>query len=174
MRFRSKKSAFTKEDLEKAHHMYYESLRWFIFYRTRNTEFTEDLIQDVFIKLWEKRDQIEKQNIKGLLYKIASNLILNHVEHHEVVQKYHDRQGANAFIDDQSPLFIIEEKEFMEKFLRCIETMSEASREVFLMNRIDKLKYREIAERLGISIKAVEKRMGVALQKVREELGVKI
>ncbi|HHB52254.1 MAG TPA: RNA polymerase subunit sigma-70, partial [Saprospiraceae bacterium] len=60
------------------------------------------------------------------------------------------------------------------KLERVIGAMPEKSREVFLMNRIEKLPYREIAVRLDLSQKAIEKRMGVALTFLREKLGRKI
>ena len=66
----------------------------------------------------------------------------------------------------------MEMKEYEQKLTRVLEQMPEGSREVFLMNRLEDLKYREIAENLGISVKAVEKRMSKALQIIREKLNV--
>ncbi|MEM8895419.1 MAG: RNA polymerase sigma-70 factor [Bacteroidota bacterium] len=174
MRLGKKSNAFTKEDLKQAHDTYYESLKWFVYYRTRDDNLTEDIIQDIFIKVWERRDGIDKKTIKNLLYRMAQNILINHAEHLDVVRKYHDRQGPGTIINEQSPLFIIEEKEFETRLNSCIDAMPESARDVFLMNRVDKLKYKEIAERLGISTKAVEKRMGVALSKIREQLGINV
>ena len=65
----------------------------------------------------------------------------------------------------------LEEQEFKERLERAIAQLPEKQRIAFLMNRIDKKKYREIAEKLGISIKAVEKRMHLALQTMRKNIG---
>ena len=73
-----------------------------------------------------------------------------------------------------TPQFHMEEQEFGEKLNRILAKLPDGSREVFLMNRIEKIKYDEIAERLGISVKAVEKRMSKALSILRAELGRKI
>jgi RNA polymerase sigma-70 factor (ECF subfamily) len=75
--------------------------------------------------------------------------------------KDHDRQVS------ESPQEIMEHDEFAEKLNRTMEKLPEAQRIVFLMNRIDDLTYREIAERLAISVKAVEKRMQGALESLR-------
>ena len=61
----------------------------------------------------------------------------------------------------------MQESEFKLRLEQAISELPETQREVFLMNRIDKLTYAEIAERLGVSVKAIEKRMGKALKHMR-------
>lgn len=95
------------------------------------------------------------------------------MNHLKVVSK-HEGEVKHMGSKSQSPQFILEEKEFEIKLNKCIEAMPQGAREVFLMNRIDKLKYGEIAELLGISVKAIEKRMSVALAIIREKIGRKI
>ncbi|MEO1436898.1 MAG: sigma-70 family RNA polymerase sigma factor, partial [Bacteroidota bacterium] len=68
----------------------------------------------------------------------------------------------------QDPEFLLREKEFAEQLEAAIAALPEKQREVFLMNRIEKMKYREISETLGISVKAVEKRMTKALVAIRK------
>jgi RNA polymerase sigma-70 factor (ECF subfamily) len=63
------------------------------------------------------------------------------------------------------------EKEFLEKIEKAISDLPEKQKEVFLLSRIEKMKYREIAEILGISVKAVEKRMHLALLEMKEKIG---
>jgi RNA polymerase sigma-70 factor (ECF subfamily) len=63
------------------------------------------------------------------------------------------------------------EQEFLEKVERVIANLPEKQREVFVMSRIEKLKYKEISEKLNISVKAIEKRMRNALIVVREQIG---
>ena len=76
------------------------------------------------------------------------------------------KEGTN-----ESPEFILLEKEFMEKLETTIANLPDKQREVFLLNRIEKKKYKEIAEMLNISTKAVEKRMHQALVIMRQEIG---
>ena len=72
---------------------------------------------------------------------------------------------------NESPEFLLEEKEFMVKLKKVIADLPEKQREVFLLSRIDKKKYSEISEMLDISVKAVEKRMSQALIRMREQIG---
>jgi len=71
---------------------------------------------------------------------------------------------------NQSPEYLLEEEEFKHTLQKAIASLSEAQREVFLMNRIDGKKYREIAEILDISQKAVEKRMSGALKILKDQI----
>lgn len=139
-----------------------------------NAELSEDLVQEVFIKVWEKRKEIKKETLKSLLYTMANNLFLNHVNHLKVVRSHEEEQKTQQLVNQQTPQYLFEEKEFEIKFNRVIEKIPPGSREVFLMNRIEKIKYEEIAARLEVSVKAVEKRMSKALQIIRTELGTKL
>ncbi|MEM9340699.1 MAG: RNA polymerase sigma-70 factor, partial [Bacteroidota bacterium] len=165
---------FTKDDLKTVYDQYFESIRGFLYYKTRDIDLSEDLVQEVFIKVWEKRDQIKVDTVKSLLYTIANNLMINHFKHQQVVGTHQNEVVSQNRTEYSSPQFLLEEKEFEEKLNRVIEAMPDGCREVFLMNRIDKLKYDEIALRLGLSVKAIEKRMSKALRIVKKEIGVKI
>ena len=76
--------------------------------------------------------------------------------------------------NEQSPQYALEEKEFKEQLENIIASMPEKQRDVFLMNRIDELTYKEIADRLELSVKAVEKRMHGALSFLRDKVNHKI
>ncbi len=154
--------------------MYFESLRGFLYYKTGDIGLAEDIVQEVFIKVWEKRSKVELSTLRSFLFTIANNLMINHMNHLKVVSRHEGEVKMGSNDERRSPQFIMEEKEFEVKLNRCIESMPEGCREVFLMNRIDKLKYGDIAERLDISVKAVEKRMSKAISIVREQIGMKI
>ncbi len=165
---------FTKNDLREVYDQYFESLKGFLYYKTGDIDLSEDLVQEVFIKVWEKRDSIKKDTVKSLLYTIANNLMINHFKHKQVVMNHQGDVIAQNRAEHNSPQFVLEEKEFERKLNDVIQSLPEGCREVFLMNRIDKLKYEEIANRLELSVKAIEKRMSKALSIIREQLGVKI
>jgi len=82
----------------------------------------------------------------------------------------HQKSKVSAS-DNETPEFVLEEKEFLDKLNKTIADLPEKQRVVFLLNRIDKKKYAEIAEMLDISVKAVEKRMSLALVTLREKIG---
>ena len=165
---------FSKQDLKSAYEEYFEGLRNFLYYKSGDMELAEDLVQEVFIKLWEKRSTIKSPTLKSLLYTMANNLLLNHFGHMKVVKSHENHEAGVERNEVQTPQFQIEEKEFKDKLDRVLKSMSEGSREVFLMNRVEKLKYDEIAARLDISVKAVEKRMSKALSVIKDQLGRKI
>ncbi|MEO0472334.1 MAG: RNA polymerase sigma-70 factor [Bacteroidota bacterium] len=144
---------------------YYTGVRNFLYYKSGNMELSEDLTQEAFTILWKKRNSINPEKVRSYLYTIANNLFLNEVKHQKVVLKYH--QQPRTTVSKETPQFLMEEDEFRKRLEDAISGLPEKNRVVFLMNRIEKLTYREIAERLGLSVKAVEKRMHKALVELR-------
>lgn len=143
-----------------------ERLRNFMYYKTGNLQQAEDLMQDAFGKLWENCAKVVADKAKSFLFTVANNLFLNEVAHQKVVLKFENQghpQQTNI-----NPQFLLEEQEFKQRLEVAISALPEGQRMVFLMNRIDKKKYREIAVELEISVKAVEKRMHQALTTLRK------
>ena len=167
-------NVFDKNDLRALYDEHFDGLRGFLYYKCGNVELAEDLVQEVFIKVWEKRESIVKETVKSFLFTIANNLLINHYNHLKVVRNHEEHEVNTGNTKTESPQFILEEKEFEEKLNKTISALPDGCREVFLMNRIDKLKYDEIAERLDLSVKAIEKRMSKAISILKEELGRKL
>jgi len=142
------------------------TIRNHIYYKCGDPDQAEDVMQEAFIRLWNNCKKVLSDKARAFLYKVATNLFLHQVEHQKVRLAYAKLPQRDK--NHESPDFILEEKEFMEKLQNAIAALSEAQREVFLLNRIDKKTYNEIAEMLGISVKAVEKRMHNALKKLRK------
>jgi RNA polymerase sigma-70 factor (ECF subfamily) len=110
--------------------------------------------------------------VKSLLYTIAGNIFLNRWQHRRI-----EIQFALQYVSEESsssPEYDLEMKEFDEKLQNALAALTEKNRTVFLMNRIDRMTYQDIAGSLDISVKAVEKRMQKALKFLRETLEVKI
>lgn len=165
---------FTKNDLKDLYDEYFESIRGFLYYKCSNIDLADDLVQETFIKIWSKRDDIKKETVKSLLYTIANNLLMNHFNHQKVVREHQKSANVSISSNTVSPQFQMEEAEFESKLNNAIAKLPDDCREVFLMNRIDKLKYAEIAERLNLSVKAIEKRMSKTIGLLKESLGMKI
>lgn len=146
-----------------------KNLANYLYYKFGNVDQANDIAQDAFIKLWENCANVPPEKAKAFLYTVANNASLNQIAHQKVVLKYaqHSDSGKS---NSESPEFILEEKQFKDKLQNAIGNLSEAQRTAFLMNRIDGKKYTEIAEMLGISIKAVEKRIHGALVSLRAEI----
>jgi len=151
---------------------YYDNIRNFLYYRSGNIETAEDLLQDVFLRLWENKEKIREESVGGYLYTIAANLIKNHYRRNEI--SYQFINSLTQKNNSESPEFLMEMQEFDHRLQQTLAAMPEKSRDVFLMNRIDGLTYGEIADRLQLSIKAVEKRMHKALLFLKEHLDIKI
>jgi len=137
----------------------------YLYYRCGDRNVAEDITQDTFVKFWNKIDTVKEGGESAYIYQIAKNLLINSGQKEQVKLKF--RQAVKRGVDSQSPQFLLEEKEFKNRIEQAISDLPEKQKEVFLMNRIDGLKYREIAERLNISQKAVEKRMHLALLKLK-------
>lgn len=139
----------------------------YIYYKFGNEEKAHDAVQEAFIKLWENCTKVPPKKAKSFLYTVANNLYLNVLKAEKVRLKYADKSLKTT---NENPEFILEEKQFQEKLDTALESLPENQRATFLMNRIDGLKYTEIAELEGVSIKAIEKRMHLALKSLRKKI----
>jgi len=137
----------------------------FMYFRTKDHSLAEDIVQEAFVKLWDKMDTISPRKEKSYLYTTAKNILLNKVAHSKVVNLYAQNYKESSV---NSPHYDLEVSEFQKELEKAIAELPDNQREVFLMNRIDGYKYREIAELLGLSQKAVEKRMSLALASLRK------
>jgi RNA polymerase sigma-70 factor (ECF subfamily) len=168
----SKKEVLTSQEFEEAFDLYYTQVRNFLYYKTSQSELSEDVAQDAFVKLWETRHKIDKSSLKSYLFTIANNLMINKLKREQLRFKFLNSTSERN--DKMTPEYLVEMQEFDQKLQETLAKIPDGAREVFLMNRIDGLKYREIADMLGLSMKAVEKRMSRALAILREELGYKV
>ncbi|CAM1366483.1 RNA polymerase subunit sigma-70 [Tenacibaculum soleae] len=164
------KSVCEQKNFEKIFNKHSQTLRNYIYYKCGNMQQAEDLVQEAFIKLWDNCDKVIFEKAKSFLYTVANNRFLNEIAHKKVVLEHYRK---NIYLDktNETPQFILEEKEFHQKLKKTIADLPEKQREVFLLSRIDKKKYTEIAEITGISVKAVEKRMSKALLILKEQIG---
>lgn len=144
-------------------------LRNFLFYKGASNAEAEDLMQEAYLRLWRNCKQVPPEKAKGFLYTVAGNLFLDAKKHEQVVLKFQRLAPSNQ-ADRQDPQFELETQELQNRLEKAIAQLPEKQRTVFLMNRMDELTYAEIAERLGLSVKAIEKRMSQALAELRKIL----
>ncbi len=141
-------------------------VRNFLYYKCGDEAQAEDFMQEAFLRLWKARDKVPVEKAVGFLFTVGNRLFLDHIKHKKVSLKFQQRQTNKSERED--PEFLYEQQEFKERLEKAINDMPEKWRVVFLMSRMEKMKYGEIAERLDISVKAVEKRMHNALSALRE------
>ncbi len=124
----------------------------------------EDLVQQAFVKLWEKRDTIDiNWSVKAYLYKMVHNTALNRIRHEQTKQKYQQYQSALP-LDNTQEMPQDTLPELRQRIQQALDKLPPQCRNVFELSRFEELKYREIAEHLQISIKTVESQMGKALR----------
>ncbi len=153
----------------KVFNTYAKDLKRFLYFKYHDMASAEDVLQDTFIKLWQNCTKVSLEKVKSYLYTLANNAFLDIKKHENVVRKH--QKGFVNYNESESPEFLMIEEEFLHKVERVIASLPEKQREVFVMSRIEKLKYKEIALKLNISVKAIEKRMRNALIVIREEIG---
>ena len=129
----------------------------------------EDLVQQVFVKLWEQRARLDiAWSLKAYLYKTVHNAALNRLRAAKTRSKYLEvnaSQLENANVPPEESA-----RELNERLQKALDLLPPQCRHVFELSRFEDLKYREIAEQLGISIKTVETQMGKALRILRLQL----
>jgi RNA polymerase sigma-70 factor (ECF subfamily) len=147
---------------------YAKDLHSYLYYKFGDHFNPKDKVQEAFIKLWENCSKVSPDKAKSYLYTVANNLMLNEAAHQKVVLKY--KQHKPKEHTNESPEFLMQENEYMQKLQNAISNLTEAERVAFLLNRVEGKRHKEIAELLDIGTKAVEKRIYGALKKLRKEI----
>jgi RNA polymerase sigma-70 factor (ECF subfamily) len=142
-------------------------LRNFLYYKCMDLDRAEDLMQEALVRLWENCAKVEFGKAKSFLYTVGQRLLIDQIRKQKTEWAFVERQSDRT---DHDPAFELLHDEFGQRLQAAITAMPDTQREAFLMNRIDQLSYAEIAERLGISVKAVEKRMHLALLFLKEKV----
>jgi RNA polymerase sigma-70 factor (family 1) len=148
---------------------YYPFLCRYASHLLKDSPAAEEIVQELFVKLWERRkDIIIDTSVKNYLYRAVKNHCLNFARHQKIKDEFINislsEQRFNQEEDFES------QAELMLKIEESIASLPEKRREIFRLSRQEGLKYREIAERLNVSIKTVETQMGFALKTLREML----
>ena len=131
----------------------------------------EDIVQNVFYKLWERIEFLHfSGSIAAYLYTSVYHESLNFLKHQKIRRKHQPiivRQMKDRS-DNASKKLLLNELE--RRLQKAINELPEQCRTIFQMSRFEELRYREIGERLDISIKTVENQMGKALKFLRAKL----
>ena len=162
--------------------MYYPKLVRFAKEFVVLEEDAENITQDVFTDLWERRDAIDHiENVNAYLFRLVRNRCLDYLKHKVFEQKYAENVQASFEIElnlklqslDRFDVSDISEGNEMERLVRdAINSLPKRCRDIFLLSRMKGLQYRQISEKLGISVNTVECQMGIALKKLRVKLNV--
>jgi RNA polymerase sigma-70 factor (ECF subfamily) len=130
----------------------------------------EEMVQNVFCRLWEKSDQIEiRESVSGYLYRSVYHESLNYLKHLKVRDAY-QTYAVNQMENTNNTSHNLELKELEDRLEVALKELPEKCRTIFQMSRFEELKYQEIADRLELPVKTVENQMGKALRLLRMKL----
>ena len=164
-----------KNSFESIFKLYNKRLLFFAREFVVSLEVAKELVQDTFVKLWEIRETLAPDtDVAALLYTIIRNKCLNHLKHLKIKQKYLNKTqkdhklflNKNALENQIFDALLYDE--LYEIVSRAIESLTPRCHEIFKLSREEGLSYREIADKLGISINTVENQMVSSLRKIRE------
>jgi RNA polymerase sigma-70 factor (ECF subfamily) len=151
---------------------YYSSLCHYALQFINDREHSEEVVQELFVKIWEKRETLNVEiSLRHYLFRSVRNQCLNLLQH-EKIRKLHAEKLKDALLSEDAPGDYFISQEMILKIEESVNSLPEKRREIFRLSREEGLKYREIAEKLHISIKTVEIQMGLALKSLREKLRV--
>ncbi|MEM9338483.1 MAG: RNA polymerase sigma-70 factor [Bacteroidota bacterium] len=150
---------------------YYAYLFKIAYQYLNDYELSEEVVQESFMKLWDGRHRLDpKMNIKYYLVQMIKNSCISHFDHIKVTMKYQNWAMGNLDTQDHDVNEKLIAHELQEEYERAIGELSTQCRHVFLLSRIEGLKYHEIAKKESISIKTVEQHMSKALKHLRSKL----
>jgi RNA polymerase sigma-70 factor, ECF subfamily len=158
-------------DFERLFKAHYSQLCSYANLFLNDPDATEDVVQEVFFKLWKNREELViNTTLKSYLFRAVRNGCMNVIDHisireaYKVVNQEDIRSSEGNLVDET----VVSELE--QRIRETIDMLPSERRKIFIMSRFDGLKYREIAEQLNISVKTVENQMYQALRFLREKL----
>lgn len=156
-----------RQSFELLFRQYFPVLMNFSLKYLSNEDDAREVVHNVFINLWEKRDSVDSSSsLKSYLFSAVHNRSLNMIRDRK---KFSDDTVPEEFSEENAQS-LLEKTELEEKIREVIDSLPEKCREIFEMNRFEGLKYNEIAKKLKISVKTVENQMSKALKILREKL----
>jgi len=157
-----------KAVFETVYREYYMPLCYYCLRYTERIEDAEEIVQDLFLKLWIKHKELEiNSSLKAYLYRAVQNYALNYLSKKKTKNKYLMIQGGHVFDNFEKGNSKLEEEELRIILKEAILKMPEKRRHIFELSRFDGLKYGKIADKLSISVKTVETQMTKSLKYLR-------
>ncbi len=150
---------------------HFKCLHAYAFTILRDEIQAEEMVQQVFFKLWERNENLSLTGpISSYLYRAVHNESLNYIKHQKVRSNHQLNVAYSMKNEVEHPAKKIMAGELEKKIHSALNELPEQCRTIFQMSRFDEMKYREIADKLGISIKTVESQMSKALRLLRVKL----
>jgi RNA polymerase sigma-70 factor (family 1) len=147
---------------------FYDHLRNYLYYLSGDIEWADDALQEVFMVVWEKRNNVQDETLQSFLFTVGRNLFLKHNRRKAVHLKFEKlNQEENL---TQSAEEDVLDREFDRHLQSAISDLPEKCRTVFLMSKMDGMTNQQIADSLHVSVKAIEKQITKAFKILRDKL----
>jgi RNA polymerase sigma-70 factor (ECF subfamily) len=131
----------------------------------------EEIVQDVFVRIWDKRDQIHiKGPVQAYITTSVKNNCLNYLKHKSIVENYERNEALRVMYDPSETEEEMHDMELESAVMNAIAELPPQRQKIFNLSRSEGLKYQEIADTMGLSIKTIEAQMGKALKQLRVKL----
>jgi RNA polymerase sigma-70 factor (ECF subfamily) len=167
--------ALFKEGSQKAFEVLYARYKRQLLYlgkrALKNETDLEDMVQDIFVQLWETRDSLNPElSFSGYVFTLMRNRILYRYRHFDVHSRFAQHILINAEDSTNETEDTIIENDFTVLLNGVIENLPPMQKEIFLLSRKEGLTYKEISEMLQISVPAIQKHVSISLKKIKEHL----
>jgi len=160
----------SKEAFSLLFQTYYTDLVLFCGNFVKDKDSCEDIVQSIFLKLWNDRKNIQIEiSLKSYLLKAVRNSCLDEFRHIEIVRQYETEYGSSVLDNYDTENYILY-SDLYTHLSRALEKIPDLYKEAFVLNRFEGLKYREIAEKLNVSERTVEVRVSKTLDLLRKQL----
>ncbi|PXY03214.1 RNA polymerase sigma-70 factor [Marinifilum breve] len=161
--------------LDELFHIYYDRLLTASFVLVKSKDLAEEVVADVFYQVWQNRAKLQDvKNLDNYLFISVKNRSLNCINKEQKVGKDSiDEKVSNKLSEDNTAEDVIIAKELQDKITHSIESLPPKCKEVFLLIRFEGMKYKEVAEKLKVSVNTVDTQMGIAIKKLAEMIGYK-
>ena len=157
----------TAKDFKMIYDTHFDDLRRYLIFRSVDQDLSVDIAQNVFMKVWTKKIEIASGNIKSLLFKMATDEFISHIRKKKVEKEYIESVKLRLIREPDNNDDLLEKKVLFQK---ALNQLPEKQKTALLMNKMQGLTYKEIAEVLNLSQKAIEKRIGLALKALKQNL----
>ncbi len=157
---------------DELYQLYARRIYRFAFSFLKNKPDAEEIVQEVFIRVWENREKVkEYYSFRAFLFQIGYHIIIDKFREQLKEKEFIELLKANAVVSESDTDRKVDFADLNEQYRNEIENLPERRKTIYKMSRFDGLTYREIAEKLKISPKTVENQMVSALKHLRKKLG---
>ena len=158
-------------DFDRLFLTYYSRLHRFVMDFSFSSEDAEDIVQDIFAKLWERRNEVTiKTNTSSYLLTLTKNKCIDYIRRKSTVEQYKQEASIRLKALQSIPDYQESDRELEEILKKALDALPPRCREIFIKSRFEDLTYKEIAAELGISESTVENQIGIALKRLHVAL----